>query len=245
MSDLVRIERADGVQTIRFHRPEKKNALNSEMYTAATQALAAGDADPDVRVHLFAGVPGAFCAGNDIAEFLTGGAALAAPTVAFLRSLPTIRKPMVAAVDGVAYGIGTTLLFHCDLAYASPRARFRTPFLDLGLLPEAGSSLLGPRRLGSHRAFELLVLGEVWSAEQAERYGLINGVIPEDKIEDTARDTARRLAAKPPEALAVSRRLVRGDPAEVLARIDEEVALFAERLTSPEAKAAFERFLGR
>lgn len=232
-----------GVQTIRFNRPGKKNALNAAMYTAIRAALASGEADPAVAVHLFAGAPGAFSAGNDIGDFLEGGARLAEPTVEFLRCLPTISKPMIAAVDGLAVGIGTTLLFHVDYAVATPRSRFVTPFLNLGVVPEAGSSLLAPRRLGHHRAFELLILGETWSAEQAERYGLVNAIVGEAEVEAHARTIAHRLAAKPPAALAVSRRLLRGDPAEILVRIDEEVAIFAERLASPEAREAFTAFL--
>ena len=245
MTEEIAVAVVDGVQTIRFNRPAKKNALNSAMYTALSAALVAGDRDPAVAVHLFAGSPGAFSAGNDIAEFLSGGAGLAQPTVDFLRALPHVAKPMVAAVDGLAVGIGTTLLLHCDLVYASPRSRFVTPFLNLGLVPEAASSLLAPRRMGHHKAFELLVLGETWSAEQAERAGLLNAVVPEADVEARARAAALRLAAKPPEALAAARRLLKGDVGEIVARIDAEVAVFAERLTSPEAKAAFAAFLAK
>ena len=225
--DPVTVTVADGVQTIRFTRPEKKNALNSAMYTVVRGALEAGDCDPRVAAHVFAGTDGIFTAGNDIGEFLAGGAELAAPTVAFLRALPLVSKPMIAAVDGIAIGIGTTLLLHCDLAYATPRSKFRTPFLDLGLVPEAGSSLLAPRVMGPQRAFELLVMGETWTAEQAERAGLVNAVVPVEEVEARARSAAERLVSKPPEALAASRRLLRGDPAEVLTRIDEEVRVFA------------------
>lgn len=242
MSEIV-VERIDQTQIIRINRPDKKNALNAAMYTAITDGLQSGEADAGVAVHVITGSGGTFSAGNDIADFLAGGARLAEPTVAFLRLLPTLDKPLIAAVDGLAVGIGTTILFHTDYAVASPASRFLTPFLNLGVVPEAGSSLLAPRRLGSHRAFELLILGETWSAEQAERYGLVNAVVPVGEVEAHALDVARRLAAKPPAALAASRRLVRGDPSETRARIDEEVAIFAERLASPEAKEAFAAFL--
>lgn len=243
MTDEVKVAIADGIHTIGFNRVAKKNALYSAMYVALRHALEAAERNPAVAVHVFAGAPGVFTAGNDIGEFLKGGAGLAQPTVDFLRLLPMIEKPMLAAVDGLAVGIGTTLLLHCDLAYATPRATFRTPFLDLGVVPEAGSSLLAPRRLGHHRAFELLVLGATWSAAEAERYGLVNAVVPEAELASRVRETALKLAAKPPAALAAARRLMKGDAAAVLAQVDAEVALFAERLASPEAKEAFAAFL--
>jgi len=243
MTDEIKVAIADGIHTIRFDRVAKKNALYSAMYVALRQALEAAERNPAVAVHVFEGAPGVFTAGNDIGEFLSGGAGLAQPTVDFLRLLPVIEKPMIAAVDGLAVGIGTTLLLHCDLAYASPRATFRTPFLDLGVVPEAGSSLLAPRRLGYQRAFELLVLGATWSAAEAERYGLLNAVVPEADLASRVRETALKLAAKPPAALAAARRLMKGDAAAVRAQVDAEVALFAERLASPEAKEAFAAFL--
>ena len=237
----------DRTQVIRFNRPDKKNALKSDMYTAMTDALIAGDASPDVTSHLFVGSGGVFTAGNDIAEFLAsgmqGGASLGAPVVGFITRLPQVRKPMIAAVDGLAVGIGTTLLLHCDLVYASPTASLRTPFLDLGLVPEAGSSLLAPLRMGYARAFELLVLGEPFSAERAREAGIVNAIVSADQLEATAMKAAARLAAKAPEALALSRRLMRGDVSGIVARVEEEARLFNSRLASPEAKEAFAAFL--
>ncbi len=233
-------------QVIRFNRPDKKNALKSDMYQAMTDALIKGDASPDVTSHLFIGNGGVFTAGNDIAEFLErskGGAALATPVVSFIMQLPQVEKPMIAAVDGLAVGIGTTLLFHCDLVYATPTASLRTPFLDLGLVPEAGSSLLAPLRMGYARAFELLVLGEAFSAERAREAGIINAVVPADQLEATAMKAAARLAAKAPEALALSRRLMRGDPSAIVARVAEEARVFGARLSSPEAREAFAAFM--
>ncbi len=142
----------------------------------------------------------------------------------FIRLLPVIRKPLIAAVDGNAIGIGTTMLFHCDLVYATPGATFATPFLDLGLIPEAASSLLMPQRMGYARAFAMLALGDPISADDAVAAGFVNAVVPAGDLRATALDAARQLAEKPPEALALARRLMRGDPAEVLKRIDEEVA---------------------
>ncbi len=145
----------------------------------------------------------------------------------FIRLLPVIKKPLIAAVDGKAIGIGTTLLFHCDLVYAGPDAMFATPFLDLGLIPEAASSLLMPQRMGYARAFAMLALGDPVSADDAVASGFVNAIVPAEDLEATALGAAKRLAAKPPEALAMARRLMRGDPAEVLARIDVEVRVFA------------------
>jgi enoyl-CoA hydratase/carnithine racemase len=244
----VTITSADGVQILRLTRPEKKNALTAPMYKALSDALQAGDADPAVAVHVFMGSGGVFSAGNDIADFLEharGTGSLGAETVRFIRLLPLVRKPMIAAVDGLAIGIGTTLLLHCDLAYASPAASLRTPFLDLGIVPEAGSSLLMPMRIGYARAFQMLCLGEPFTAEQALTAGLVNAVVPADRLEETALAAARRLAAKPPEALATARRMMRGEPSEIEARIDAEIAEFRTRLASPEAREAFEAFLAK
>jgi enoyl-CoA hydratase/carnithine racemase len=246
MTQEISISIADGVQTLRFTRPEKKNALTSAMYAAMTEALETGDRSAEVAVHLFIGSGGVFTAGSDIGEFLTrsrGDAGLTGSVVAFIRALPRVEKPMIAAVDGLAVGIGTTMLLHCDLVYVTPAASFRTPFLDLGLVPEAGSSLIAPLRMGHARAFELLALGEPFTAERAREAGLVNAIVPAESLEAHARQAALKLAAKPPEALAATRRLMRGDPQVVVARIDEEVKVFAERLTSPEAREAFSAFL--
>jgi len=242
----VAISIADGVQTIRFARPEKKNAFSSVSYTAMTEALAAGDASPDVAVHLFVGSEGVFTAGNDIGDFLAGAEGvkgLAAPVHGFIGGLPLVKKPMIAAVDGLAVGIGTTLMFHCDLVYATPEASFRTPFVDLGVVPEAGSSLLGPRLMGYARAFQLLVLGEPLSAEGAREAGLVNAVVSADELEAVALGAAKRLASKPPGALAAARALLRGEPAEIVAQVEREVRVFSECLSSPEAREAFSAFL--
>jgi enoyl-CoA hydratase/carnithine racemase len=236
----------DGVQTFRFNRPEKKNALLSHMYVTMREAFDRGDQDPAVVAHLFIGSGGVFSAGNDIGEFAQraqGKSGLGAPVLDFIRHLPRIAKPMIAAVDGLAVGIGTTLLFHCDLVYATPSASLRTPFLDLGLVPEAGSSLLAPQRMGYARAFEMLVLGEPFSAERAREAGIVNAIVPADQLEATALAAAARLARKAPEALALSRRLMRGDVEPIVARVDEEAKIFAARLSSPEAREAFAAFM--
>jgi len=247
MPDPIRVETAGPVSTIRIDRPEKKNALTASMYDSMSAALRAGEQSDEIRVHVFCGSPGAFTAGNDIKDFLAvaAGGEHGGNALEFLKTLVGVTKPVIAAVDGLAIGIGTTMLLHCDLVFATPRSLFKTPFLDLGLVPEAASSLIAPRLMGAQRAFELLCLGEAFSAERAEAAGLINAVVSVEALEDKAQDAARRLAQKPPQALAQARALMRGDPAEILARIDEESALFAERLKSDEARRAFEGFLGR
>jgi enoyl-CoA hydratase/carnithine racemase len=246
MTPNIAVELDQGVQLLRIVRPEKKNALTGEMYAALSDALERAERDASIAAHIITGSNGLFTAGNDIADFLatargTGG--LDNNVVRFIRLLPALKKPLIAAVDGNAIGIGTTLLFHCDLVYAAPDATFATPFLDLGVVPEAASSLLMPRRMGYARAFAMLVLGDPLSADDAVAAGFVNAVIPANSVEGTAVEAARRLAKKPPQAMATARRLMRGDPAEILERMDEEIAAFRERLRSPEAIEAFTAFL--
>ena len=242
----IEVSRQGPVQIVRINRPEKKNALTGDMYVALGEAFAAGDAASDVAAHVILGSGGVFCGGNDIGDFLKfssgGDGQKLGAVLGFIRSLPGIKKPLIAGVGGLASGIGVTLLFHCDLVYAAPNATFSTPFLDLGLVPEAGSSLLGPRLMGPQRAFEMLVLGEKFSSERARDAGLVNAVLAPEDLEAKAMSAALSLARKPPEALAISRRLLRGDPAELMARMDEEARHFRARLTSPEAREAFTAF---
>lgn len=236
-----------GVQTLRLDRPDKKNALTGSMYAGLAEALDSGNSDADVRCHLICGHPGAFTAGNDIADFLSrakGGDLSDTPVIRFLKAITLNEKPIVAAVDGLAIGVGTTMLLHCDMVFASPGSIFKSPFVDLGLVPEAGSSFLGPMLLGHARAFELLCLGETFDAERAERAGLINRVVDGD-VEAAALECARAIAAKPPEAMALSRRLLKGDPKALLARVEEEAAIFGSRLSAPETIAAFQAFMSR
>lgn len=236
----------DGIQVIRIDRPEKKNALTSAMYEGLVHAFQDGDSDPGIAAHLVCGLDGVFTAGNDIGDFLAfaqGGGLPLENIMAFLGLLTRIEKPVVAAVDGIAVGVGVTMLMHFDLVYATPHSVFSTPFLDLGLVPEAASSLLMPRVMGHQRAFEMLVLGEPFSAERAREAGFINAIVPGDHLHSTAMGAARRLARKPPEALAIARRLLRGDPAEVMARTRQEAELFKARLSSKEAMEAFQAFL--
>ena len=247
MSEHILIERQGAVQVIRINRPDKKNALTRAMYTAMAEALAEGDADPSIRVHVFLGVPGAFSAGNDLADFLviaTGGEG-GQEVWDFLLVLARTRKPLVSGVDGIAVGIGTTLNLHCDLTFATQRTVFRTPFVDLGLVPEAGSSLLVPHILGQQRAFALLGLGEGLSAGEAKACGLIYDVVEESALEPAVLGAAERIAAKPPQALRIARDLMRGSRDELVARIGAEAQAFRERLKSDEARAALVAFMDR
>jgi enoyl-CoA hydratase/carnithine racemase len=246
MTHEIEIRVDAGVQTIRLVRPEKKNALTGPMYEAMSQALDAADANDDIAVHVFLGTRGAFSAGNDINDFMrraADGSQHAAPSQLFIERLPRVRKPMIAAVDGLAVGVGVTLLLHCDLVYASPAATFSTPFVNLGLIQEAGSSLLAPTRLGHANAFELLVLGEIWSAERALAAGLVNAVVASAELEALALASARKLAGKPRLAMLTARRVLKGDTSAVSEKIAEELAAYRELLKSPEAREAFAAFL--
>ena len=232
------------IRTIRMNRPEKKNALTFAMYEAMSAAIE--DAGGK-RALIIAGCPGAFCAGNDIVDFvaMTEGGALGAPIMRFLYALARCETPLVAAVDGVAVGIGTTMLLHCDHVVASAEARLSTPFVALGLVPEAASSLLAPRLMGPARAFSLLVMGQPLSASEAKAAGIVNTVVAAGELDGAALAAARIIAALPPQAVRTSRRLMRGAPDEIVARIDAEAEAFKQRLASPEAKAAFAAFLSR
>ena len=238
---------ADGVQTLRLNRPDKKNAITRPMYAAMATALREANGRDDVRATVFLGSPGAFSAGNDMADFLAYARSgeLGGEVLDFLDALARANHCLVSAVDGLAIGVGATLHLHCDATFATPRSRFQTPFVDLALVPEAASSLLLPRAVGHQRAFAMLAAGHSMGAEDARDAGLILGVVSEDRLEDTALSYARDLASKPPEALRIARRLMRPDPDETAARIAEEAKHFAAQLRSAEAKAAFEAFLSR
>jgi enoyl-CoA hydratase/carnithine racemase len=245
MADGVRIDRHGAIRVLRFDRAEKKNAITDAMYEKLAEALDEASRDDGIGACVFLGSPGVFTAGNDIADFLNGmsGGGLGAPVLRFLRALATCDRPLFAGVDGQAVGVGATLLLHCDYVLATPQALFRTPFTQLGLVPEAASSLLGPRLLGHAPAFELLVMGRDLDAQAAKDAGLVNAIVPQDELEDRIIEAAGKLAAMPRQAVLASRRLLKGDPAEILARIDQEAALFAERLASREAQAAFAAFM--
>jgi enoyl-CoA hydratase/carnithine racemase len=239
MSEQVLVSRADGVCEIRLNRPEKRNAITLSMYEALCGALAQAQADTAVRAVLLSGEGAGFTAGNDLNDFL-GDLKFDGdnPIVRLLRVLATFGKPLLAAVHGQTVGIGTTLLLHCDLIVAARGTVFSMPFVALGLVPEAASSLLLPQLVGRQRAAELLLLGKPFDAATAHSLGLVNRVVEDAGLLSEARTLARSVAAQPVEALLAARRLLRGDPAEVLARIDAEAKVFAERLGSEEFRVA-------
>ena len=246
MTDQIAVADDGGVRIIRMNRPEKKNALTQPMYAEMTRALHDAERSEAIRCVIFAGSPGAFCAGSDISDFqkrADGG--LKPVTIDFLHALARNTKPLLAAVDGLAVGIGTTMLLHCDYVVAATGTTFSTPFTKLGLIPEAASSLLGPLRMGYARAFALLVMGLPLSAEDAKAAGLVNAVVDATALEDTALQAAREIAALPLGAIAVARKLLRGDLDAIVKRVDTEAMHFKERLQSDEARAAFAAFLAR
>src|SRR3954469_2794248 len=212
MSDHITVADQGPVRIVRMNRPDKKNALTASMYETMASALENANGHPDIRCVVIAGGPGAFSAGNDLAEFAqaaTTGEGLGSPVIQFLHALARSERPLVAAVQGLAVGIGTTMLLHCDHVVAGTEARFSTPFVNLGLVPEAASSLLAPRLMGHRRAFELLVMGRPLDAGAARECGLVNIVVPPDQVETEALKAAGHIAALPVEAVAASRRLLR------------------------------------
>ena len=198
-------------------------------------------ARPDVGAVLIAGLGDTFCAGNDLSDFMEGPSGMEA-ALGFVNTIAAFEKPLIAAVQGAAVGVGTTMLFHCDLIYATADARFIMPFVNLGLLPEAGSSLLAPAILGSAKAASMLLLGEPLFAEEAERLGFISGIVPPEKLIEHARGKAAVLLAQPPRALSATRRLIRGDRRALTDRMAQEADLFRDALGSSEAKEAFSAF---
>src|SRR4029077_2111970 len=233
--DQVLVSCAEGVCEVRFNRPEKRNAITFAMYEAFVRALHAAQADQAVQVVLLSGEGAGFSAGNDLQDFLSGPQFTPAhPVMELLRALATFGKPLLAAVHGQTVGIGVTMLLHCDLVIAARSTQLSLPFVALGLVPEAGSSLLLPRLVGYQRAAELLLLGQPFNADTAYRLGLINSVVEEAALLDEARALARALAQQPPGALTATRRLLRGDSREVLARIEEEARIFGAQLQSEE-----------
>lgn len=243
MSDILTHTDA-GVMTITFNRLDKKNSITSSMYAAMADALAQATADPDVRVVVFQGHESIFSAGNDIGDFLNQPPTTQeSPVFRFLRGIATFEKPLLAAVAGPAVGIGTTMLFHCDLVYAGDNAAFSMPFVNLGLCPEAASSLLAPRMFGYHRAAEALLMGEPFFAEAAQEVGLVNRVVPPTEVNGYAQAQARKLAGKPLSSLIETKRLMKGDTQAVLQKMDEEGQSFGRMLREPAAKEAFGAFM--
>lgn len=241
----VSVVQQDGVMEIRIQRPDRKNALTHGMYDALTAALIAADTDPAVRVALIAGTDDCFTAGNDMVEFLqnppTGDDS---PVMRFLAQLLNQEKPLIAAVNGPAVGVGTTMLLHCDLVYCARGARLQMPFVSLGLCPEAGASMLLPMIMGHPRAAELLMLAEPFSGEEAVALGLANAVFEDADYLAEARQKARRLAAQPPASVRLTKAFMRGPTRDaVAAHMKLEGDNFLARLSSPEAREAMTAFM--
>ena len=238
------ISKEHHILTLQFNRPEKKNAITAAMYQTMADALKNADSDPAVRVILITGHPQIFTAGNDLEDFMKNPPASAdSPVYQYLWQISHASKPVVAAVAGAAVGIGTTLLMHCDLVYAADNAKFMMPFAQLGLCPEAASSLLLPQIVGYQRAAEKLMLGEAFLADEALQMGLVNRVVPADQLLDVARTQAGKLAALPPSSIRATKRLMKaGQTAAVAAQMTEESKYFGAMLSAPEAKEAFTAF---
>jgi len=243
MADDLAITTDGPVLEIRFDRVAKKNAITGAMYDAMTAAMAAAPGQ-GIRAIVFTAEGPVFSAGNDIRDFLAMASLDDAPPARFIRGLVTNTLPLVASVCGPAIGVGTTMLLHCDLVYAAATATFAVPFVDLGLVPEAGSSVLLPARIGLARASAMLLLGETMDAPGAVAAGLVNAIVPPESLDTHARAQARRLAAKPPAALSTTRALMRS-PGTLHDAMRAEEQAFTHALQGPEARAAFAAFLAR
>jgi enoyl-CoA hydratase/carnithine racemase len=245
MSQDILIHSEAGVTTLSFNRLDKKNSITAAMYTTLADALAAAKDDAATRVVVLQGHETVFSAGNDIADFLNNiPSSPDSPVIRFLQAISSFPKPLVAAVSGPAVGIGTTMLLHCDLVYAGDNAAFSMPFVNLGLCPEAASSLLVPQLMGYHRAAEALLLGEPFMAEAALEVGLVNRIVPPTEANGYAQTVAKKLATKPLSSLIETKRLMKKVNAPVVAQvITEELISFGRMLREPAAKEAFGAFM--
>jgi enoyl-CoA hydratase/carnithine racemase len=250
MTEHIIVADEDSTRTITMRRPEKKNTLTQDMYLALSDAIDTAQSNRAIRCLILTGRSGVFTAGNDIGDFLQAATAkddLARPrnAVIFLQSLVNNTKPIIAAVDGIAIGIGTTMVFHCDYVIASTTATFSSPFIQYGLVPEGASSLLLPRMVGHQRAFSMLVMGRSMNAQDAREAGFVNAVVPPGHAVIEARKVAREICALPADAVATSRKLLKLPTEELVRRIGLEDRFFGERMRSPEAIAAFQNFFLR
>jgi len=245
MSQHIQISIAKRVQFIRINRPDRKNALDLAMYKALSDAIHRADSNRNIRVSVITGFADAFCSGNDIEDFLKGPPMDASsPIVQFIEALIGTETPIVAAVNGHAIGIGSTMLLHCDLVYAADGARFHMPFVNIGLCPEAGSSFLLPLLMGHRQAAEMFYLGKTLNAVEAARLGLVNAVYPASQLESEAMEAAEGIAAQPPEAVRTTKRLLRDAFAEALSAASRrEMDRFVPLLNGPEAKEALSAFM--
>lgn len=242
MSEHITSSLDGGILTLSFNRPEKKNAITGAMYAEAARVLRDAEQNDAVRVVVITGAGGVFTAGNDLKDFIANQNISGGPVIEFLRIFANFPKPTIAAVNGLAIGVGTTLLLHCDLAYAAQGARFQLPFVNLAAVPEFASSLLLPRLIGHVRAAELLMMGEPFTADKALALGLLNAVLAPADVMTHAMAKARVLAAKPPAALRQTKALMRGHLGEIATRIELENQLFSDCLKSEEFKEAATAF---
>jgi enoyl-CoA hydratase/carnithine racemase len=250
MTEHIIVTDDEATRTITMRRPEKKNTLTQEMYLAMSDAIDSAQSNPAIRCFIITGRSGVFTAGNDIGDFLqaaTTDREVVRPrnSVIFLQSLVNNRKPIVAAVDGIAIGIGTTMLFHCDYVVASTTAAFSSPFLQYGHVPEGATSLLVPRMVGHQRAFAMLIMGRSMSADDAREAGFVNVVVPPGHAVVEAQKVARDICSLPAEAVTISRKLLKLPTEDLVRRIGQEDNFFGERMRSPEAISAFQNFLSR
>jgi enoyl-CoA hydratase/carnithine racemase len=241
-TELVNISVDSGVLAIVWNRPQKKNALSNAMYRAATAALARAESDPQIRVVLLTSEGDSFTSGNDLSDFAAAGAGGEEPAAgAFIEAIAQFKKPIVAAVPGLATGVGLTMLLHCDLIFVASDAKLTTPFVNLALVPEAASSMLLPGLIGHARAFAMFALGEALTGAEAARLGLANAALPTAEVIPAARSAAKKLASRPLGAVVATKKLMR-DSEAILGRLRTEGAVFAERLKTPEAMEAFTAF---
>lgn len=243
MSNLIQTQISNSVLTITINRPLQKNALSLQMYQDMTNTLLELENNDEIKAAIFYGSTECFTAGNDLKDFLAAGELNKQhPTIQFLHQLAVTRKPLLAAVAGPAIGIGTTLLLHCDLVYAAPNAVFQLPFAQLGLCPEAGSSLLLPKLVGHQKAFELLVLGDKFDANQALSLGLVNQLVDPQALYDKASHAAHRLAKLPTDAVLTTKDLIKGQQSAITEQIDEEIKHFNRLLNSDASQSIIQSF---
>ncbi|SDN14802.1 enoyl-CoA hydratase-related protein [Afipia sp. GAS231] len=250
MSEHIIVDDEDATRTITMRRPEKKNTLTQEMYLAMSDAIDNAQSNPAIRCLILTGRSGVFTAGNDIGDFLQAATAehdAGRPrnAVIFLQSLVNNKKPIIAAVDGIAIGIGTTMVFHCDYVIASTTTTFSSPFIQYGLVPDGATSLLVPQMVGHQRAFSMLIMGRPMTAEDARQAGLVNTIVSPGHAVVEARKVAREICALPADAVAISRKLLKLPTEDLVRRIGQEDHFFGERMRSPEAIAAFQKFFLR